>query len=290
MFSRVVRNVVPTGRRGMATLKEIDMRRVSVTSIEKITKSMKMVSAAKYARAETALLKARANGPASVALTEKAGVELDAEAPNQLLVVVSSDRGLCGGIHSGLCKAIRQHIADGPAGVEYKIVTIGDRARGIIARTHAENILVSAAGIGKKAPVMLEAQAVVQEIFDSDYEFDSAKVFYNHYRNAASYQVTIRDTPGISAVTNAAELNDYEDVEEESIEAYVQMNLANSIFYGMLEGQCSEQSARMSAMENASSNAQDMIDSLTLLYNRSRQAVITTELIEIISGASAMEG
>lgn len=101
--------------------------------------------------------------------------------------------------------------------------------------------------------------------------------------------MTVRAFPGVAAITDNDTLSVYDDVEADDLENYAQMSLANSIFYSQLESATAEQSSRMSAMENASKNAQDMIDSLTLLYNRSRQAVITTELIEIISGASAME-
>lgn len=289
MFLARAKNVIPAGRRGMATLQEIDIRRKSVASIEKITKSMKMVSAAKFARAETALNLARSTGPASLALTEKAGVELDENAPNQLLVGISSDRGLCGGIHSGICKALRAEMAAAPDGVEHKLVLVGDRARGIMARTHADNIVVTAAGIGKKPPIFGEATEVVSELLSTGYEYDHGKIFYNHFRNAASYEVTVRAFPGVAAITDNDTLSVYDDVEADDLENYAQMSLANSIFYSQLESATAEQSSRMSAMENASKNAQDMIDSLTLLYNRSRQAVITTELIEIISGASAME-
>lgn len=275
----------------MATLQEIDIRRKSVASIEKITKSMKMVSAAKFARAETALNAARATGGASTAITDKIeGFELDAKAPSQLLVGISSDRGLCGGIHSGICKNLRNFLSEeGQEGVDYKLVLVGDRARGIMARTHKENILVSAAGIGKKPPIFGEATEIVNEIVGTGYEYDHGIIFYNHFRNAASYEVRRRPFAGVSAITDNDSMSAYDDVDSEDLENYSQMSLANSIFYSQLESITAEQSSRMSAMENASTNAQDMIDALTLQYNRSRQAVITTELIEIISGASAME-
>jgi F-type H+-transporting ATPase subunit gamma len=123
---------------------------------------MKMVSAAKYARAETALNLARATGAASTVLTDKIeGFELDLKAPKQLLIGISSDRGLCGGIHSGICKNLRNFLdTEAEEGVEYKLVLVGDRARGIMARTHKENILVSAAGIGKKPPIFGEATEI----------------------------------------------------------------------------------------------------------------------------------
>jgi F-type H+-transporting ATPase subunit gamma len=132
-------------------------------------------------------------------------------------------------------------------------------------------------------------QSSTQEIISTGFEFDSGIIFYNHFRNAASYVVTRRPFAGVSAITENDALSAYDDVDTDDLENFTQMTLANSIFYSQLQSITSEQSSRMSAMENASTNAQDMIDALTLQYNRSRQAVITTELIEIISGASAME-
>lgn len=273
----------------MATLKELDMRKKSVQSIEKITKSMKMVSAAKFARAERALKASRSIGPSSTVATDKAGVELDATAENQLIIGVSSDRGLCGGIHSGICRNLRAHLAAQPDSVNTKLVLVGDRTRGIMARTHAGDILVSAANIGKGPPTFSEAAEVAKEIVNSGYEYGNGIVFYNHFKNAGSYNVTQRPVVGAAQLAASESLSNYEDIDDDGVQNYAEFNLANNIFYCMLEGAASEQSARMAAMENASSNAADMIEKLQIKYNRTRQAVVTTELIEIISGASALE-
>jgi F-type H+-transporting ATPase subunit gamma len=273
----------------MATLKELDMRKKSVQSIEKITKSMKMVSAAKFARAERALKASRAIGPSSTVATDLAGVEVDDAAENQLLIAVSSDRGLCGGIHSGICRNIRAHLEALPENVNTKLVLVGDRARAIMARTHTDDILVSAANVGKNPPTFSEASEVAKEITNSGYEYGKGMVMYNHFNTAASYEVKIR--PAVSAAQLAASdsLSAYEDIDDECVINYAEFNLANNIFYCQLEGATSEQSARMAAMENASKNAGEMIEALQIQYNRTRQAVVTTELIEIISGAAALE-
>jgi len=280
---------LPAGARHMATLKEISTRLKSVTSIQKITKSMKMVSAAKYARAEKALKEARVNGPASLALIEKGGVPLPENADKQLFIGISSDRGLCGGIHSGIAKAVRAALKQTPAGVEVKLATVGDKARAIIQRTHADQILLSANEVGRKPPVFAEASLVAQEALNSGFNFKSGVIFYNHFKTAASYEVRKRPVFSAASLDEKNEILAYEEVDRESLQSYTEFTLASNIFYTMLESTAAEQSSRMTAMENASSNAGDMISSLRLTFNRTRQAVITRELIEIISGASALE-
>lgn len=291
MFSalRTARTAAPQGVRSMATLKELDMRKKSVQSIEKITKSMKMVSAAKFARAERALKASRSIGPSSTVATDKAGVEVDSAAENQLVIGISSDRGLCGGIHSGICRSVRAHLAEQPDSVNTKLVLVGDRSRAIMARTHSDDILVSAANIGKNPPTFSEAATVAAEVVASGYEYGNGILFYNHFNNAGSYTVTQRPVVSASMLAASESLSSYEDIDDECVMNYAEFNLANNIFYGMLEGACAEQSARMAAMENASKNAGEMIEALQIQYNRTRQAVVTTELIEIISGAAALE-
>jgi F-type H+-transporting ATPase subunit gamma len=276
------------GVRGMATLQEISIRLTSVKSIAKITASMKMVSAAKFARAEKLLQASRSIGPSSIALVEKAGLEVD-ESGKSVTVAISSDRGLCGGIHSGVCRFIRADALERPEGVEDKLVLIGDKARGIMARTHADDILWSAKGVGRKPPVFAEASFSAQGLLDSGYEWTKGKVVFNWFKNAGTYICQTRPLVNAAANKDAEALMLYDDVDEAGLLSYTEFNMANNIFYSMLESAASEQSARMAAMENATNNANDMIDSLTQQYNRTRQSVITTELIEIISGASAME-
>lgn len=291
MFSalRTARTAAPQGVRSMATLKELDMRKKSVQSIEKITKSMKMVSAAKFARAERALTASRAIGPSSTVATDKAGVEVDEKAENQLIVAITSDRGLCGGIHSGICRHLRAHLLEQPDSVNTKLVLVGDRTRGIMARTHKDDILVSAASIGKVPPSFAEASEIAKEIVATGYEYGNGIIMYNHFKNAGTYNVTTRPLVSSSQLAASESLSSYEDIDDECVMNYAEFNLANSLFYASLEGAASEQSARMTAMENASKNAGEMIEALQIKYNRTRQAVVTTELIEIISGAAALE-
>lgn len=287
-LARPAINAAPKGVRTMATLKDISIRLTSVKSISKITASMKMVSAAKFARAEKLLQAARCLGPTSTVLTDKAGLVVE-DASKVLTVAISSDRGLCGGIHSGVCRYMRADLAETPESTEHKLALLGDKARGIMVRTHTENILVSANGLGRKPPVFMEAAFSAEKILESGYEWASGKIVYNWFKNAGTYILKTRPIVNATAQADNEALSVYDDVEEDSLMAYTEFNLANNIYYCMLESAASEQSARMAAMENATNNANDMIDSLTQQFNRTRQAVITTELIEIISGASAME-
>jgi F-type H+-transporting ATPase subunit gamma len=291
MFGSMLKTVAqPTagiaGVRNMATLKEIALRLKSITSIRKITKSMKMVSAAKFARAERALKAGAANGPASIALLEKTGLELP-ETDKQLLVVISSDRGLCGGVHSGIGRYIRAKTAN-QTGVDNELVVVGDKCRGILARTHQDSFLVTANAYGRMPPQFVEASHVAQMVLNSGSEYTSGKIIYNHFKSAMAYEVTERPIFSGAAIEDKEALFSYDDIDSGKLQSYAEFSLATNMYYAMLQNLASEQSARMAAMDNASNNASDMIKTLSQKYNRTRQAVITTELIEIISGASAM--
>lgn len=294
MFSTMLKAVQPVvqpagiaGVRNMATLKEIKLRLKSITSIRKITKSMKMVSAAKFARAERALRAGSANGPASVALLEKTQITLP-ETDKQLYIIVSSDRGLCGGVHSGLGRFIRAKTAALPANVETNIVVVGDKVRGILSRTHQDKFCVTANAYGRLPPQFVEASHVAQMVLKSGTEFSSGKIIYNHFKSAMAYEVTERPIFTAAAIEDKDALFSYDDLDTNKLQSYSEFTLATNLYYSMLQNAASEQSARMAAMDNASNNASEMIKSLSQKYNRTRQAVITTELIEIISGASAM--
>merc|ERR1712168_276793 len=228
-----------------ATLKDVRIKLKSVTNIQKITKTMQMVSASKYARAERELKPARVYGTGAQKVFDAAELTADESKPNHLIIAISSDRGLCGGIHSGVAKGIKAYTAEHD--VNTKVVICGDKAKAALQRTHPGNILCAFAELGRKPPLFEEASFIAEQVQDTGYEFDVCKMFYNKF------------------------------------------SLANLVFYGMKESACSEQSARMTAMDNATKNAGDMIQALQIVYNRTRQAVITTELIEIISGCVALE-
>jgi len=273
--------------RGMATLKEISLRLKSVTNVQKITKSMKMVSAAKYARAERELKPARVYGVGAKAFYEKAEVEQDKSKPNHLVVCLSSDRGLCGSIHSSVSKHIKAMVEEEPNS-DIKLIIIGDRAKSILSRTLSENILYSMNDYGKRPPIFSDASLVANTILNSDYAFDRSTLIFNTFRSVIANETTELPLYSAKAIAGSAKINIYDSLDDDVLQSYNEFSLASLILFAMKEGACSEQSARMTAMDGASKNAGEMIDKLTLTFNRTRQAVITRELIEIISGAAAL--
>jgi len=264
---------------------------------------MKMVSAAKFAKAEKDLRIAR---PYGVALNEfdaqlevtpkdpkEAQVVVPANVKKHLIIAVSSDRGLCGAIHTSIVKAVKALLAEkkasAAAGLETKIVPVGDKAKQILQRTHASQILFSVNDVGKKTIVFLDASAIANEVLKSGFEFDSGELLYNRFKSVISYNTTRQPFYSSDLINGAKNIGLYDSLDAETLKCYQEYQLASMIYYGLKENTTSEVSARMNAMENATKNAGEMIQRLTLYYNRTRQAVITRELIEIISGAAALD-
>lgn len=274
--------LMPGSARGMATLKDIETRLKSVKNIRKITSSMKMVSAAKFSRAERALKPARVYGTGAASLYEKNEFE---QGSDRIVVAISSDRGLCGGIHSGIGRHIKALQASDDA--VKKSIIIGDKAKAILVKTMGDTFLATFNNVGKKPSSFSDALDIAEEILSHD--FDSADIIYNNFVNVVSYKATTKPVPSLAAVEANEAIYLYDEVDSEVLRCYQEFTLANLVHHSLKEQEASEQSSRMNAMENATRNAGDMIDSLTLQYNRTRQAVITRELIEIISGANALE-
>ncbi|XP_061570572.1 ATP synthase subunit gamma, mitochondrial isoform X3 [Cololabis saira] len=276
--------------RNMATLKDITIRLKSIKNIQKITKSMKMVAAAKYARAERQLKPARVYGTGAMALYEKAEIKApEDKAAKHVLIGVTSDRGLCGAIHSGVAKFIKAEIATLTSiGKEVMVVNVGDKLRGLLHRTHGKHIMLNCKEIGRKPPTFGDASIVATELLNSGYEFDQGSVVYNRFRSVISYKTSQAPVFSIDTVANSESMGIYDDIDADVLRNYQEFSLVNVIYLAMRESSTSEQSARMTAMDSASKNASEMIDKLTLTFNRTRQAVITKELIEIISGAAAL--
>lgn len=290
MFGASLMVPVYNQTRGYATLKDISRRLKSVKNIQKITKSMKMVSAAKYAKAEKDLRLARPYGAATTVFNEKAEIESKPEnVKKHLIVAVTSDRGLCGAIHSSIVKAVKNTLSEKKDGLETKIVCIGDKSKSMLQRVYPSNILLSVNDIGKKTITFLDASLIANEILNSGYEFDSGDLLYNRFKSVISYATTKQPFYSTSLVSTAKNIGLYDSLDAETLKCYQEYQLASLLFYGLKENGTSEQSSRMTAMDNASKNAGEMIGKLTLYYNRTRQAVITRELIEIISGAAALD-
>lgn len=281
--------------RGLATLKDIRVRLNSVKNIQKITQSMKMVSAAKYARAERELQKARSFSDAfPLVFREEAEKSVETSQQSKpgkdptLVIAITSDRGLCGAVHSSVARKIRGILAEAEDRNNIKIVCVGDKSRALLARAFPKNVLLAYNNFGKKPPSFADAQEVARDIIESGYTFDKGIVVYNKFRTVVSYTTSEQPVFSFDQLSTSPKIYDFDSVDEGVLRNYYEYSLASLVYYVMKENACSEQSARMSAMDNASKNAGEMIGKLTLQFNRTRQAVITRELIEIISGAAAL--
>ena len=299
----------------MANLKDLKVRITSVQSTKKITSAMKMVAAAKLRRAQESAEAARpfaermermlGSLAASLGGTDGAPELLAGNGKDQthLLVAFTADRGLCGGFNGSIVRQTRKMAhklkADGKT---VKILFVGRKAHDVMKREFANETLDVVIGIGKKGVEFHEATGVADRIttmFEAG-EFDVCTIVFNRFKSAMTQIVTpqqlIPFTPAVaddadeeaSADQGPKSVYIFEPDEEEILADLLPRNLGMQIFQAMLESSASEHGARMSAMDSASRNAGDMIDSLTMTYNRTRQAVITKELIEIISGAEAL--
>jgi len=273
---------------GMATLKEITLRLKSTKNTQKITQSMKMVSAAKYAKAERDLKPVRPYGSGAAEFYEKVEAAPVAAQPKKLFIAISSDRGLCGGTHTTVCKAIKAEMLAAENPQDIAIVCVGDKARAQLSKLFSANMLLCCNEVGRTAPTYQDAAAVASAIINSGYEFGSGKVFYNRFKSVVAYETTSLPVFTPESVAEANKFSLYDSLDADVMKSYMEYSLTALIYYGMKEGACSEQSSRMTAMDAASKNAGEMIDKLTLTFNRTRQAVITGELAEIVSGAAAL--
>jgi len=295
---RAAPRVMAMIQRGMATEKQIYNQMISTKNIQKITSSMKMVAAAKLKGDETRLKLAKPFNTWTTALREEPKLCEDAtfeELPQKCLIVpFTSETGLCGGVNSFISKSTKRCVkALIDDGKDCNIVVVGEKGRSQMRRPLGDKILTSASGVqypGSFALASSLSTEVIKEFKEGD--FDALVFIYNHYLNPATYQQMYQV---VSMPKNSSEGNflvGYEcDGEwDETVDSMYEYMLASQMFYCYMDAGASEQSSRMAAMENATKNAGEMIDSLTLRYNRARQSRITTELIEIISGASALEG
>jgi F-type H+-transporting ATPase subunit gamma len=294
----------------MPSLKDLRNRIRSVRSTQKITSAMKVVAASRLRRA---VEKVEATRPYAQrmerVLASLAGrmAGLPGASPllvgtgrdeTHLLVVATSDRGLAGGFNSSILRETRRRIRElVPAGKTVMVLTIGRKGRDGLRRDYGRLIHDSLTDIGRRQVTFDEARDIAERIlvlFREGY-FDVATIIYNRFRSAMTQIVTARqlipferasDTEGAASLGGA--IYEFEPSEEEILAELLPKNLAVQIYTALLENAASEQGARMTAMDNATRNAGDMIDRLTLNYNRTRQAAITKELIEIISGAEAL--
>ncbi|MEI6419634.1 MAG: F0F1 ATP synthase subunit gamma [Sphingomonadales bacterium] len=293
----------------MPSLKALKTRITSVKSTQKITKAMKMVAAAKLRRAQEAAEAARpyAQRMAGVMASLAAKVQVGPESPKllagtgadqvHLLVICSSERGLAGGFNSNIAKLARRTLEELLAqGKTVKLLFVGKKARAPFARTHKHLIIDTVDMTHIKQLGFNDAKLVADDViarFEAG-EFDVAHLFFSTFKSALTQEPTrLQIIP--AALADAAVAGDaadaavdYEPDEEAILAELLPRNLAVQVFRALLENAASEQGSRMTAMDSATRNAGDMINRLTITYNRTRQAAITKELIEIISGAEAL--
>lgn len=198
--------------------------------------------------------------------------------------------GLCGAVHTGVARTIRNDLNERTESHENtKIACVGDKSRAILQRLFAEKFVFVANEIGRIPPNFLDAAKIANQILESDFKFTHGQLVYNKFKSVVSYNCESTPIFGLECVEKSEKLAVYDSLDSSVLKDYLEYNLASLIYYTMKESACSEQSSRMTAMDNASKNAGEMIDKLTLTFNRTRQAVITRELIEIISGAAALD-
>ena len=302
----------------MANLKELKTRISSVKSTQKITSAMKMVAASRLKRAQEAAEAAR---PYAERMERMIAAVMESQQSIQsapkllagnssdetyLFVIITSDRGLCGGFNSSIVREARNRIRGLlSAGKTVKLLCVGRKGRDQLKSEFAASIVKTYEGIGRSGVKFSEAEDLTSdliEMFEAD-EFDICTVVYNNFVSVITQVVTSQqiipvdlvglepgseEDEGLSMKEKPSVMYEYEPSEQEILTELLPSNLKIQVFRALLESSASEHGARMSAMDNATRNAGEMIDDLTLTFNRSRQAKITSELIEIISGAEAL--
>jgi F-type H+-transporting ATPase subunit gamma len=289
----------------MATLRDIKRRIKAVQSTSKITKAMKMVSAAKFRKAQQRMFELRPYAERmNIILSSLAG-SVEGEAHPLLVVrprknvevlVVTSDRGLCGAFNTNILKAATKQVADlRKDGFEVTISAVGRKARDYFKRRNVD-LRNSWAGMSGKLSYS-NAQEIASDIINSYTEetFDEVVLVYNEFKSVIAQKVVVARLLPLSPISAADDTLPvfnfiYEPTKEEIFSGLVPKNVEIQIFRALLESQASEEAARMSAMENATKSANEMISKLSLQYNKARQATITKELMDIVGGVEALKG
>ena len=291
----------------MASLDDLKKRIVSVKSTQKITKAMKMVAAAKLKRAQESAEKGRPYSEKmnNIILNLADGISDKENAPKlltgtgqdkvHLCVVLTSDRGLCGGFNSNIIKKAKVYFGKVlDEGKTLKIITVGSKGYDQLKRLYNDKIIEKISFKESKNANYFDAEKVGKIIIESflKKEFDVCTIFYNKFKNIITQipqaQQIIPLKSSESEGSSSEDNYEFEPEEDEILSNLLPKNISTQIFKAMLENSASEQGSRMSAMDNATRNAGEMVEKLTIQYNRSRQAAITKELIEIISGAESL--
>ena len=291
----------------MASLDYLRKRIVSVKSTQKITKAMKMVAAAKLRKAQESAEKGRpySEKMQNIILNLTESISDPANAPKLLIgtgkdqvhlcVVMTSDRGLCGGFNTNICRLAKNNFLKIlKEGKELKIITVGSKGYDQIKREFGKYIIKKLSLKDKKNISFVEADEVGKIIIDlfNKNKFDKCILFYNNFKNVMTQipqaQQIIPSEKKENSKKNEETFYEFEPDEDEILQDLLPKNISTQVFRAFLENSASEQGSRMTAMDNATRNAGDLVNKLTIVYNRSRQASITKELIEIISGAESL--
>ncbi len=291
----------------MASLDYLRKRIVSVKSTQKITKAMKMVAAAKLRKAQESAEKGRpySEKMQNIILNLTESISDPANAPKLLIgtgkdqvhlcVVMTSDRGLCGGFNTNICRLAKNNFLKIlKEGKELKIITVGSKGYDQIKREFGKYIIKKLSFKDKKNISFVEADEVGKIIIDlfNKNKFDKCILFYNNFKNVMTQipqaQQIIPSEKKENSKKNEETFYEFEPDEDEILQDLLPKNISTQVFRAFLENSASEQGSRMTAMDNATRNAGDLVNKLTIVYNRSRQASITKELIEIISGAESL--
>lgn len=267
----------------MVNLKELKIRMASVDSIKKITASMKLVAAARMKAAEDRMHRVR---PFAAATELTADADKNAESKKHLLVLLTSDRGLCGSINSSLVRASREILRKKP---NTEIVIVGEKGKAGLLRDYNKQYLFTATEVGKRQLNFIDVAPVADYI--SQHEFDSATVLSNRFVSILAFETLSNPLHSAPFWRERADLAEYEFEAErpDVMQSFFEYSAASMIYSALTENSAAELAARMTSMDNATKNAGEMLNTLTLSYNRKRQAGITTELSEIIAGTEAIQ-
>jgi len=292
----------------MPSLDDLKKRIKSVKSTQKITKAMKMVAAAKLRKAQESAEKGRpySQKMQNIILNLTNSINDPQNDPKLLVgngndktylcLVLTADRGLCGGFNSNICKLAKTNFKKIlNEGKELKIITVGSKGLDQIKREYGKYVIKKFSFKDKKKITFVEAEIIGKEIINlfNNNEFDKCILFYNNFKNVITQipqaQQIIPAEKKLAVEENKNSISyEFEPDEDEILEDLLPKNISTQVFKAFLENAASEQWSRMTAMDNATRNAGDLVDKLTINYNRSRQASITKELIEIISGAESL--
>ena len=291
----------------MPSLKDLKNRIGSVKSTQKITSAMKMVAAAKLRKAQEQAIASRPYCSSMEKIVSSLASKLIDNAPEllkgkkeikkQLLVVFSADRGLCGGFNGSISRAVKLEVKKSKdLGIETKLLFVGRKSADTLKKDFQQHIVEIVTG-NSTNPIYSDALSIsstIVDLYQKD-EFGSCKIIFNKFVSAITQEVTLKslipietNNEDVSNNNQVSSVYEYEPSEEVILEELLNKNIATQLFSAQMESTASELAARMTAMDNATRNAGDLIDRLTLQYNRTRQAFITKELIEIISGAEAL--